>query len=101
VPDLPTLQPIPMVATVEFKKTDDVHQFTGRSMGMGTQVVIGSRSVEPKFVVLLYPHLQGEEVPKTSWNEARTQLTLSWKDRTDTYQVSVTAEGRRQFTRLP
>jgi hypothetical protein len=40
-PDLPTLQPIPMVATIEYKKTDDTHQFANRSMGMGTQVVIG------------------------------------------------------------
>ena len=98
-PDMPTLQPVPMVATVEYKKTDDMHQFSGRSMGLGTQVVIGSRSVEPKFVVLLYPYRQGEEVPKTAWNDGKTRLTVTWKDQADTYDVSVTAEGRRVFSR--
>lgn len=39
-PELSTLQAIPMVATIEYKKTDDSHQFSGRSLGHGTQVVI-------------------------------------------------------------
>jgi hypothetical protein len=95
VPEIPTLQPIPSVSKIEYKKTDDSHQFTGRSMGMGTQVVIGSRSVEPKFLMLLYPHRQGDELPQTSWNDDRTRLTISWKDQTDTYAVKVTPEGRR------
>ncbi len=99
-PDLPTLQPIPMVAAMEYKKTDDSHQFSGRSLGMGTQVVIGSRSVEPGFVMLLYPHRQGGELPATTWNEDKTRLTIAWKDQTDTYAVAVTPEGRRTFTRL-
>jgi hypothetical protein len=97
VPDLPTLQPIPMVASIEYKKTDDSHQFTGRSMGMGTQVVIGSRSVEPKFAILLYPHRQGDEVPETKWSDDGSRLTISWKDQVDTYAVTVTPEGRRAF----
>jgi hypothetical protein len=101
VPELPTLQPIPMVAAIEFKKTDDSHQFTGRSMGMGTQVVIGSRSVEPDFLFLLYPHRQGDEIPTTKWNTDKTELTIAWKDQTDTYALKVNAEGRREFTRMP
>jgi hypothetical protein len=100
VPDVPTIQPIPMVATIEFKKTDDSHQFTGRSMGMGTQVVIGSRAVEPKFVVLLYPHVQGDELPTTTWNEDKTRLTVAWKDQVDVYAVKETAEGWREFVRV-
>jgi hypothetical protein len=99
-PDLPTLQPTPSVSTIEYKKTDDSHQFTGRSMGMGTQVVVGSRSVEPGFLMLLYPHRHGEELPKTSWNEDKTRLTLTWKDQKDEYKVSMTPEGRRVFQKL-
>jgi hypothetical protein len=101
VPDLPTLQPVPMVAAIEYKKTDDSHQFTGRSLGMGTQVVIGSRSVEPKFVVLLYPHRHGDELPVTTWNDDKTRLTIAWKDQTDTYAVARSPDGRRLFTRQP
>ena len=88
-----------MVASIEYKKTDDAHQFTGRSMGMGTQVVIGSRSVEPKFVTLLYPHRQGDELPVTQWNDDKTMLTVSWKDQTDTYRVSHSPDGRRIFSK--
>lgn len=99
-PELPTFQPVPMVATVEFKKTADEHQFTGRSMGMGVQVVIGSRSVEPAFVVLLFPHRQGDELPTTAWNDDKSRLTVAWTDQTDTYAVSTTPEGRRVFARL-
>ena len=101
VPDLPTLQPIPMVASIEYKKTDDSHQFTGRSLGMGTQVVIGSRSIEPKFVILLFPHRQGNEVPVTTWNGNKTRLTIAWKDQTDNYDIATTPEGRRIFARVP
>ena len=98
IPELPTLQPIPMVAAVEFKKTDDVHQFTGRSMGMGTQVVIGSRSVEPGFVILLYPHRQGEELPVSTWNESKSELQIAWSDQKDVYRVEMDPTGRRVFT---
>ena len=101
IPDLPTLQPIPMVATIEYKKTDDMHQFTGRAMGMGTQVVIGSRSVEPRFAMLLYPHRQGEPLPTTAWNHEKTQLTVTWPDQQDAYSVDTASDGRRIFRRLP
>ena len=101
IPELPTLQPIPMVAAIEYKKTDDAHQFTGRSMGMGTQVVIGSRSVEPKFIMLLYPHRQGDELPTTKWNDDKTLLTISWKDQIDSYEVKKNGEGRRDVIRIP
>jgi hypothetical protein len=101
VPALPTLQPIPLVATIEYKKTDDSHQFTGRSNGMGTQVIIGSRSVEPGFVILLYPHRQGDELPTTTWNDDKSQLTVTWTDQTDTYKVSTGTDGRRVFALQP
>jgi hypothetical protein len=100
LPDLPTIQPIPSVSTIEYKKTDDSHQFTGRSMGMGTQVVVGSRSVEPDFLMLLYPHRKGEELPTTSWNEDKTRLTIAWKDQTDVWSVTLNQEGRRLFKRV-
>jgi hypothetical protein len=100
VPDLPTIQPIPSVSTIEYKKTDDSHQFTGRSMGMGTQVVVGSRSEEPDFLMLLFPHRKGEELPVTSWNKDKTRLTIAWKDQTDDWSVTLDKEGRRIFKRV-
>lgn len=99
VPEQPTFQPIPMVAKVEYKKTADEHQFTGRSMGMGTQVVVGSRAVEPRFLFLLFPHRSGEELPVTTWNNDRTELTVAFKDQADRYHVKTDAKGRRIFSR--
>ncbi len=101
VPDLPTLQPIPMVAAIEFKKTDDTHQFTGRSNGMGTQIVIGSRSVEPRFAILLYPHRMGDVLPQTTWNADHTHLTIAFPDQQDDYAISQTPDGRRVLRRMP
>jgi hypothetical protein len=100
LPDPPTIQPIPSVSTIEYKKTDDSHQFTGRSMGMGTQVVVGSRSVEPDFLMLLFPHRKGEEPPVTSWNKEKNRLTIAWKDQTDVWSVTLDKEGRRIFKRV-
>ena len=99
IPDQPTLQPVPIVGSIEYKKTDDSHQFTGRSMGMGTQVVIGSRSVEPGFLMLLYPHRHGEELPVTSWNDDKTRLTVAWKDQRDVWTVSSAKDGYRRFSK--
>lgn len=96
-PELPTLQPIPTVSTVEFKKTDDSHQFTGRSMGMGVQVVIGSRSVEPRFLVMLYPHVHGDALPETRWNDTKSRLTVEWPDQIDSYEAGVTHGERRRL----
>jgi hypothetical protein len=96
-PEWPTFQPVPIVGSVEYKKTDDSHQFTGRSLGMGTQVVIGSRSAEPKFLVLLFPHRHGEPLPQTSWNTEKTRLTLAWPDQTETFEVAPAPDGRRAF----
>ncbi len=93
-PDLPTIQPIPMVATIEYKKTDDSHQFSGRSLGLGTQVVIPVRSTEARLKVLLVPHRQGEELPKTTWNDDRTVLSIAWKDQVDVFRFATTPEGR-------
>jgi hypothetical protein len=98
-PDMPTLQPIPMVATIEYRKTDDSHQFTGRSLGLGTQVVIGSRSIEPEFLILLFPHRHGSELPVTTLDAEN--LTVKWSDQTDTYAWSMNADGRRVFRAVP
>ena len=100
IPEQPTIQPVPTVGMIEYKKTDDSDQFTGRSMGMGTQVVIGSRSAEPDFLMLLYPHRQGDELPTTSWNMDKTRLTIAWKDQTDVWSVTLNKEGRRVFKRV-
>jgi hypothetical protein len=63
-------------------------------MDIGKRLVIPSRSSEPDFKVLLFPHANGDELPQTKWNEDRTVLIISFKDQTDTFYFTKTNEGR-------
>jgi len=64
---VPESEPTAAVETIEFRKTDDVHQFAGRSFGLGRRLTLPSRSVEPGYRVLLFPHRAGEALPETTW----------------------------------
>lgn len=66
-PAMSEVTPVPTIETIEFLKYDDVHQFTGRSLGMGRRLVLPSRSKEPRYRVLLYPYRSGEPLPETKW----------------------------------
>ena len=63
-----------------------------------THLSIPAISVSPEFRVLLYPHLQGDSIPETSWNEDRSQLTVKIKGQTDLYRFATTDGGRTVFS---
>lgn len=90
----PNLEPNPRLEVIEKLKTEDMHQFYLRTMDIGKRLVIPSRSTQPKFKVLLFPHLSGQELPKTKWNEDRTMLTVTFKDQKDVFYFSESKEGR-------
>jgi hypothetical protein len=90
----PNLEPNPRLEVIEKLKTEDMHQFYLRTMDIGKRLVIPSRSTQPKFKVLLFPHLSGQELPKTKWNADRTMLTVSFKDQVDVFYFSEFKEGR-------
>jgi hypothetical protein len=69
LPALPEATPTPSVETIEFLKRDDVHQFAGRPLGMGRRLVLPSRSAEPRYRVLLFPHRVGDPLPTTEWEK--------------------------------
>ena len=60
-------------------------------------VTIPARAISPEFKVLVYPYKFGEEVPKTTWNRDRTQLTVEFKNQKDVYNFSITDGGRTVF----
>ena len=60
-------------------------------------VTIPARAVSPEFKVLVYPYKYGEEVPKTTWNRDRTQLTVEFKNQKDVYNYTTTDGGRTVF----
>ncbi|WP_297508569.1 hypothetical protein [uncultured Caulobacter sp.] len=67
-PAVPEESPNINLQTLEYLKTDDTHQFAGRSFGVGKMLVIPNRGAAPGYRVLLYPFRQGEPLPKTTWD---------------------------------
>ena len=92
--DFATLQPNPTLETIELKKHDDSHQFTGRSNGLIRRLVFPSRSIAPDYKVVLIPFLQGQQEPTTTWNDDRTVATLDWDDQHDQLSFKKMDDGR-------
>ncbi|MDR2676380.1 MAG: heparinase II/III-family protein [Opitutaceae bacterium] len=90
----PNLEPNPSLQTIEHLKTEDMHQFYLRSMGLGKRLVIPARAAEGAFKVLLFPCLHGDEQPETEWNAGRTRLTVSWHDQKDIFTFIKQPDGR-------
>ncbi|MEM1108103.1 MAG: hypothetical protein AAGH99_05365 [Planctomycetota bacterium] len=96
-PDLPTLQDSLTLETLDFVKHDDTHQFSMRRMGMGKRLVVPSRSVEPGFKVMLYPHRHGDPLPETTVSD--NLLTVQWPDRKEVYRFEVDPDGRTRLNK--
>jgi hypothetical protein len=99
-PTYPERTPNPAVETVEFLKHDDMHQFTGRSMGVGRRLVLPSRSVEPRYRVLLFPYRAGEALPVTKWESPDT-LAVTAAGRTARVRFAPAADGSTRLSILP
>jgi hypothetical protein len=92
-PESATFQDNPRLETVEFIKHDDTHQFPGRSSGIGKRLVIPSRSIEPDYKILLFPHRHGDPLPITVFAKDGKTLTVEWSDQKDVYQVNKDSGG--------
>lgn len=90
----PNLEPNPRLEVIEKLKTEDMHQFYLRTMDLGKRLVIPSRSSEPDFKVLLFPHASGEELPQTVWNNDRTKLTITFSNQQDELYFTKGADGK-------
>lgn len=78
-------------ATVETVTLPD--GWHGRPMSF-PKLVVRSRSVAPDFKAVLVPLRDGQQPPKTTWNEDHTVLTVAWPDQADTIAFSPHADGR-------
>ncbi len=92
--------PAPAVETVEFVKNDDVHQFSGRSLGVGKRLVLPSRSVEPGYRVLLFPFRAGEPPPETTM-EGTDVLKVTVAGVTSRVKFATAADGSPRLEILP
>ena len=74
----------------------------GRSFGLDKRLVIGSRSVEPNFKIMLYPYKHGiDPMPETTWNENKTELSVKITNQTDVFKLDrgLDMRTRLDFTR--
>ncbi|MDC7693699.1 hypothetical protein PQU94_05320 [Asticcacaulis sp. DXS10W] len=67
-----------------------------RSFGLDKRLVIASRSREPAFRILLYPHRSGEALPQTQWSADRTTLTLRHAGGVETVRYAKGRAGQWQ-----
>ena len=47
------------------------------------RIMVPMHSVIGQYKVLLFPHREGDALPKTVWNETRTKLRIEWSDQLD------------------
>ena len=62
--------------------------------GVHKRLVIPARSAEPRFKILLYPHLEGDPLPDVLWNDERSACELVFPDQTDRLAFAPAADGR-------
>lgn len=80
----------------ELKQTDG-NYFVKRKKVMKRQRVAfeASQVVSPDFKMLLFPLAPGDALPETVWNKNKTELSVKWKDETQTIRFVPTADSKR------
>jgi hypothetical protein len=55
-------------------------------------------SVDPKFIVLMYPYRKADPLPVTSWDAGHTVVSISFPDYTDHIATARSASGKTDIT---
>ncbi len=58
------------------------------------RLLIPARTKEPRFKILLYPHMEGEAIPDILWNQEHDAVSIKTPDQTDVWSFAPAAEGR-------
>lgn len=58
---------------------------------------VKATSVEPKFIVLLYPYRKADPMPVTSWDASHTVMSIAFPDYTDYIATGTSAAGKTDF----
>jgi hypothetical protein len=69
-----------------------------KTHGTHSVISIKAKSVAPEYRTLLFPHIQGDELPTTTWNADKTLLTVEWKDQKDEFDLKPGPDGRTRVT---
>lgn len=76
----------------------DTFSADARTFGTDRRLVIGSRSVTPRYKILLLPTRAGDPLPTTVWSADHTQLTVQVGTQIDTYHFVIGSDGRTGIT---
>lgn len=80
----------------------NINDYDGQS-NLGTiesihnTLVIEANSVTPDFKMLLFPYMEGEELPQTYWNSNRDTLTITFSDEVKKVHFYQDESGNTQF----
>jgi len=61
------------------------------------RLAVPAHAVEPNFKVLIYPHRQGDPLPKTTW-DGTNAVTVSWPGQKDSLGFSRQSSGKTDLT---
>jgi hypothetical protein len=73
---------------------DFPNQSDPKKYGPVRRLVIPANAVSPAFKVLLYPHAPGAPMPVTTWNRARTEVSVSFNGEADQLLFSAQPSGK-------
>jgi hypothetical protein len=77
-----------------WESAEELESGRPRNSGMLKRLVISSRSITPRFKIMLYPYRRGDELPTTIWNDARTVLRISIGGQDDRFVFGRLDSGR-------
>jgi len=84
----------PMPRVEVFEKKDVRSEPGGRSFGLDKKLVVPSRSITPKFKILIYPYLhEVDPIPKTTFSNT-SSLEVKFEDQIDRYDFLESENGR-------
>ena len=61
------------------------------------RLVAESNSVEPKFKVLLFPFVEGDDLPVTNWNITKDTLEVAFGEESTLIEFMLDTDGRTKF----
>ncbi len=64
-------------ADADFTNVITGQPFNPNPSGERPRLIVESNSVEPKYKILLYPYMNGDPLPHTSWNSTKDTLTVT------------------------
>jgi hypothetical protein len=93
----PAFNATPQVRVETFEKKDYRHDRGGRSFGLDKRLVVPSRSVDPGFKILIYPHRYGDPLPETDYVAGSDRFEIRIGGQVDTVSLDRLGSGRTRL----